>query len=225
MNIFDCWATFFGGIGAFIWLLRWPVLIYAGLYAIGAAAFLVNLKVHKDADGQLSVSGRSLSYRIAHPIRYAKGLEGDGIQSICRFYARTFNMLLFVWPLIVLLALIVYGPVLLMLLVSAGGYISLDFSELPIDPPFHFNKVLPIPPVLIIAPLVSLIATLLCFATVVHVVVCYVLPTAAIIAIIVRLVGSLVRRWEAVQDGEKVGLFGEALHAQKQRFCHMINVR
>src|SRR5689334_16844672 len=83
-----------------VWLARhgWPYLaVYGGLYAVGAAAFVVN--VHHQ-DGVIDTD--SWAYMIAHPMRYGGHRPQASVGGICPFYAALFNMLLFVWLFLLL---------------------------------------------------------------------------------------------------------------------------
>lgn len=112
--VIDCWWAIVAGFGHFIAFV-WPVLVvYAVLYAAGAAAFLINLRFKAGESGRLEVLWNSWAYMLARPYRYgqitkygesfqrARRAEWFGDTSICLIYARLFNMLLFVWPVLLL---------------------------------------------------------------------------------------------------------------------------
>lgn len=131
------------------WIVRaflvvWPVLAgYAILYAVGAAALLVNLRANRDDYGNLFVKWDSLIYKLAHPYKYGKirkavemhGTLSNALKftlnddwfirtSICVIYARAFNALLFMWPaVLVYWAIVCSGGTLLFGLLLGGAYI------------------------------------------------------------------------------------------------------
>lgn len=144
-----CWE----GLVTFGWhllkLVFWPAVVYAGVYALGAVAFLANLRAKVGPTGRLVVEHDSWAFMLARPYRYGKikaavekygSLENAVYEElprswvqptgICPLYARLLNMLLFVWP--ALLVYFVVGSVLGTVLFGAifgVGYVSPDLTR------------------------------------------------------------------------------------------------
>lgn len=99
-SLWCCWATLMEILGRAAWAVRWPVAIYAALYAVGAGIFLLTLRLQSE-DGGLIVDQNSWAYMLAYPMRYGgHRSEKRTATSICSVYAKLFNMLLFVWPVL-----------------------------------------------------------------------------------------------------------------------------
>lgn len=98
-TIWCCWANLAQFLYRSVWVIRWPIAIYALLYAVGASIFLVALRIRSENE-QLTVDRKSWCYLLAHPLRYAgHSTKTEKNTSICVFYATMFNMLLTVWPI------------------------------------------------------------------------------------------------------------------------------
>lgn len=135
-----CWE----GLVSSAWFLAklafWPAVVYASVYAIGAIAFLANLRAKVGPTGKLVVEHDSWAYMLARPYRYGKikaavdkyDYSAYWLKptSICAVYARLLNMLLFVWPvLLVYLAVVsLLGTVLFGVLLGTG-YVRPDFAK------------------------------------------------------------------------------------------------
>lgn len=119
-SLWCCWSDLMTFIGHALWVLRWVGLSYALLYAAGAASFLLLLRL-QSSDGRLVVRKKSWAYMFAHPMRYGDHRsQTNDIGNICGFYARMFNMLIFVWPFLLIWFLLVatIGNMLTMLLAA-----------------------------------------------------------------------------------------------------------
>ena len=219
-QLIDCWTILAQEIGGFFWALRWPIAVYAGLYAIGAAAFLLSLRF-KSRDGRLVVDRCSWAYMIAHPMRYGGHRAHKGDQgSICAFYARMFNMLLFVWPfLLVWFALIAtFGSVITF--AFAGRVCWPDLHE---EGFFTSQSLTRVPLVVVTAPATLLLlvimyrgAVLRWLSTAVWAVLCV---SPALIVLALMAAGYFnVRR----SEGETASAVREVIVAQKHRFCKFI---
>lgn len=242
-EIINCWWLLVERVGAFF-AFTWPLFAgYAVLYAITAALFLLTLKV-KSEDGSLVVGRDSLPWKLAHPYlygqirryphRYETKILADGSEytdyplpktgNICAFYARLFNMVLFVWP--VLLLYFAVGTVvasLIGLLIHGGIYLP----DLSCD---AFFRRVPVAPVPLIGPAAGLaLLVLAIFNTgvlwsltkfIAWGIVCG-LPLIALI--VLGVFGTV--RFATAKPGDSVSVFKEAVSAKKERFCKMIQYR
>lgn len=219
-SLWCCWATLAQDIVHFFWLIRWPIAIYAALYALGAATFLLSLRF-KSRDGRLIVDRRSWAYMIAHPMRYGGHRTHKGDQgSICAFYARMFNMLLFVWPfLLVWFALgTIFGSIVMFAL--AGRVIWPDLHESAF---FDERSLTRVPLVVVTFPAVVLTLAILYRGAVLRwltvamwVVLCL---SPALVAMVLAVAGYRKVRHPKTETALAVR---EVIDAQKHKFCKLI---
>jgi hypothetical protein len=207
------------GAGHVLWDLRWPIAIYAALYAIGAAAFLLSLRF-KSHDGRLIVDRRSWAFMFAHPMQYGGHRTFKQEQgSICAFYARMFNMLLFVWPFLLVYFVLASTAGSLATFLMAGNWMLPNLHEAG----FVGHHRITFPLVLVIAPL-----GLLTLAIVKHNAVLHFLSVAAWIVlclspVLALLVFGLVTRHKSrTGTSPTVNAFKEVVAAKKDRFCKLI---
>lgn len=243
--VLDCWWSIVADVGHFFALV-WPVLaVYGLLYAAGATAFLINLRVRAGESGRLEVPWNSWAFMLASPYRY--GRIKDAVEtygslkeaevpskwvsstSICSIYARMFNMLLFVWP--VLLVYFAVGTVLGTVffgVILGVGYARPDFTRdgwfrsvylrTPAD---RWQSLLTIPfiwyvvvglVILITFHFLALVKVLLCIA-----------PVLAFIAAVVFLTRKVVMEHD---DSETtVGALTEYAAARKEKFCKVVDIK
>jgi hypothetical protein len=219
-ELLDCWTMLAGEIGGFFWALRWPIAVYAGLYAVGAAAFLLSLRF-KSHDGRLIVGRDSWAYMIAHPMRYGGHRPHKGHQgSICTFYARMFNMLLVVWPF-----LLVYFA----LATTFGSAVTFAFASHVVYPSlreewFVTSRALTrVPLAVVTIPAALLLLAIMFRGSLLRwlSVAAWAVLCASPVLIALALTGASyfkVRR----SDGETASAVREVIVAQKQRFCKFI---
>ena len=127
-SLWCCWLDLLATIRHAFWVMRWPLAIYAALYVVGAASFLLTLRL-KSADGRLIVDKGSWAYAIAHPLRYGgHRSQPTRTSSICVFYATMFNMLLVAWPVLLLY---------FFLMLTVGNFLGLTCASTLIWPNLH----------------------------------------------------------------------------------------
>lgn len=218
-QLFECWTMLAGEVGAFFWALRWPIAVYAGLYAIGAAAFLLSLRF-KSRDGRLIVSRDSWAYMIAHPMRYGGHRKHKGGQgSICTFYARMFNMLLIIWPLLLIYFALVLtvGSVFYFLL--AGHVLCPDLREAGF---VRYCRVT-FPLIVVTAPLGLIVWGIIKHAALfraLRIAGWAVLCISPALVLVALLAAALYKSRDP--KSETASAFREVVVAQKHRFCKFI---
>lgn len=252
-----CWS----GLVEFAWhlakLVAWPALIYGVVYVVGAVVFLANLRAKVGPSGKLVVEWDSWAYMLARPYRYGKinaaverygsvesavrnNLDEDWFNtSICPLYARLLNMLLFVWPvLLVYFAAVSVLGTLLFGVVMGVGYARPDFTK---DGwmarvvvrdydlwPNGWTFLLRIPVVYYITAFALFMITMH-FTMFLHglwFTLLGVLCVLPVIAIVVALVfGS--RKVMREKDGgaTRVGLAAEFLASKKEGWCKMVEIK
>lgn len=237
-EILHCWHDIVSGIYGFF-AFSWPAFaVYGALYAIGAAAFLLSLRLGSE-DGKLIVEYDSLAYKLAHPVRWGsmkRDLERnpefyeeiyrDEKGSICTFYASLFNMLLFIWPFVLLFWLLACTGAAAIRFLITGQWMVPDLRarDMWLRDVQLWNGLPPIlylgPLALLIAALINIWAVLSLFKTVGLVMACL-LPFAAIIALIVY--GSF--KTYVAQPGETASAVKEVLVANKEKFCKLVEYK
>lgn len=253
-----CWEGLVHAAWLMIKLAFWPAVVYAGVYALGAVAFLANLRAKVGPSGRLEVAHDSWEYMLARPMRYGRikaakdtwGFLTPAKQhelpdswfrptGICSLYARLLNMLLFVWPF--LLVYLVGGSLLgtvLFGLVFGVGYVTPDFAKEgwlkrtlvrnPDDWPANWTVVLRV-------PLMYYVAVFTLFMIAFHFtaflqgvwmaflgVLCL-LPLIGLITGVVYGSRKIVR--EKDDETTSVGLAAEFLAAKKEGWCKMVEVK
>lgn len=217
---------------------------YAALYAVGAIIFLFTLRLSKNSNGVLVLERDSWAYRAAHPIDGARYVEQKRIKrtqefhlneaaptitgNICAVFFRLFNMLLFVWPfLLVWLAgvlvigslggLLVAGkavtPTLAHLNDRAGDTHDVLIGKLQMPPLIAI-----ILPSLVLVSLVFARSVLVGFLAKVAAVLMYAAPAVIVIALVVWLSYRL-------RGAESVGVVKEVLISVKTRACKLVEIR
>lgn len=217
-SLWCCWMDLMGLIGHGLWLARWPLAVYALLYVVGAAVFLLTLRIQSE-DGTLTVDRASIAYMLAHPMRYG-GLRNHKDQSsICLFYARMFNMLLFVWPVLGLYFIV------MLTVISAGGLLLIGEVAYPdLSEPGFFgsHEVVPFTTAWITVPaaLITLMiykrGPLLHFLGMVGWAVLCLLP----VLIVIGLISSTVLGLRTNSEGALA--VKEAFAAKKDKFCKLV---
>lgn len=240
-EILHCWHALAGGIYWFF-AVFWPVFaVYGALYAVGAAAFLLSLRI-KSEDGKLVVAYDSLAYKLAHPMLWSRRqrnladdpeyynayrrTEHDRSGSICTFYASLFNMLMFIWPLVLLYWLFCCTVASLVKFLLAGDWMVPDLQgDLWLRDVKLWNKWYP--PLAVIGPLAVLVAMAVNFGAVWSVAkfvamfaVCL-LPVAAFLALVIY--GT--RKVYIAKPGETASVVKEAITANKEKFCKLVEYR
>jgi hypothetical protein len=217
-----------------LWVLRWPAAIYAGIYIFGAILFLLKLKIGSE-DGKLVVDTGSWAYMIAHPMRYGGHRAVEPIGSICPFYARMLNMLLFVWPFLLIYFLLMLTAGNVMGLLITGRWIFPDLSKDGFIRlrPFFFDGI----PTLIVTGSLALLALLailaingwrllVFLATIGWGLLCL---SPAIVAITIIIVAILYFRsgrfLSEPERGEQVSAAREVILAHKHKFCKGIKFK
>lgn len=238
-------------------LAFWPAVVYASIYAIGAIAFLANLRAKVGPSGRLVVEHDSWAYMLARPYRYGKvkaaverygsleaavrnSLDEDWFNTgICALYARLLNMLLFVWPVVLVYLVLasVLGTVLFRVLLGVG-YVRPDLTKdgwvgkvvvRNFDSwPDNFG-------VLLYLPVTYYAAAFLLFMVTTHFtvflhgawfmllgVLCL-LPLLGLIAAVVF--GSRKVMREKDDGATRVGLAAEFLASKKEGWCKMVEIK
>jgi hypothetical protein len=240
-----CWE----GLVTYGWHLAklafWPAVIYAAVYGLGAIAFLANLRAKVGPTGRSVVEHDSWAYMLARPYRYGKLKAGyerpewTEPTGICSLYARLFNMLLFVWPfLLVYLAVVsLLGTVLFGVLLGVG-YVRPDFTHegwvsrvdvADIDSwPNSWRVLLRLPFVYYLAAF-TLFMVIAHFTAFLHglwltlLVILCILPLLALIAAVVFGSRKVVREKD---DGTtKVGLAAEFIASKKEGWCKIVEIK
>lgn len=225
----------------FLW--SWPVWAgYAALYVVGAAIFLANLRANKDTAGSLYVATDGWAYMLAHPYRYGQIRIGNDRPvswhrrtSICVIYARAFNALLTVWPVLLLYFAITcgLGSLFFGLLLGAGrvrpnlsndGFLEVvdfygsvgDWQWYKVPAVYLFGGVfvgLAIFKFALLAKILLAVGTIL---------VC----TSPAVAIVVgsTFVVHKVRK-EKGDATTSVGMLSEYVAAHKEKFCKMVAIK
>lgn len=252
--IWACWADLLADVWWLGKALAPFAVGYAMLYAVTAALFLMTLRV-QSTDGKLSVRKDSLAFFLAHPLSKYYGLGSvKGHQestfdvaigkwesvpilrypnhgNICAFYARLFNMLLFVWPFLGLYLLVValLGPIIGMLFLSKLVYVDFEEEmflstrgvrwfrgrELPLFMPLGLLSI-------IVLAVVKLSTLLLVGKTIAWFLICAV----PVIGVLVLISYSTAKLYQAEQgDGSTASLVKETLMAKKARFCKLLEFK
>lgn len=220
-TIWCCWQAIVHDAGVILWTLRWPLAVYALLYVVGAAIFLLTLKL-KSKDGTLVVDRHSLAFAIAHPLIYGGHKSLKSYQgSICAFYARMFNMLLFVWPFLVLYFI---------LLTTVGSLITLLFAGRVVWPNLHesgfmdYRDVTPFPTAFITVPLIVIALLIFKRAAVFRFLSAAFWIVLCILPVLIAVVVSSTVYWtrEAIGETQTVSAVREVVAAHKYKFCKLI---
>lgn len=233
-----CWQMAVHGIYRFF-AFWWPAFaIYGTLYAIGAATFLLSLRL-KSEDGKLTVNYDSLAYKLAHPVRWGnmkRDLERnpefyqefyDGQQgSICAFYAALFNMLLFIWPQVLLFWLLACTILAFVRFLIIGEWLVPDLREAT-----WLREVKiwhqPVPPIAFVLPAAFLVWALWNFTSLMHVlmIIGMGLLCATPFLIGIAVVVFVTRKVYIAQPGETASAVKEVFIANKERFCKLVEYK
>lgn len=251
-----CWQDIVAGAWVFAKLAFWPLVVYAGVYVTGAVAFLANLRAKVGPYGRLEVAHDSWAYMLARPRRYTKiqeMVEEYGSlkrakyhheylfkpTSICAVYAQLLNMLLFVWPFVVLYLIVmsVLGTALFGVLFGVGyvkpkiankGWLELVELRESDDWPNGLG-------VLLYIPVTYYVIGILLFMAVTHLgmllhgawiglmVALCLLPLIALVLGVVY--GSRKVRREKDDGATRVGLAAEFLESKKKRWCRVVEIK
>lgn len=245
-----CWE----GLVAFAWLALklafWPAVVYGVVYAVGAVAFLANLRAKVGPFGRLEVAHDSWAYMLARPYRYGKikAMDNDAVHyrsdwfkptSICVIYARLLNALLFVWPvvLVYLGAVSVLGTVVFGVLLGIGyvkpnlaeeGWVEKvkvrDWESWPQGWRFLLRL-----PFLYYAAAFLLYKAVVHFSQLLHdlwiglLVLLCLLPALGVIAAVVYISRKVVR--EKDDETTSVGLAAEYVASKKERWCKLVEIK
>ena len=240
-----CWEGLAHTAWALAKLAFWPAVIYAGVYALGAIAFLANLRAKVGPFGRLEVAHDSWAYMLARPYRYGitkrRGeLDEDWANtSICAIYARLLNMLLFVWPVLLayLAAASVLGTVLFGVLFGVG-YVSPDFTKegwlgvnklrKPDNWPTDWRFILRMPLPYYMAAF-GLFMIAFHFTTFLHGVWVGLLALLCVLPLIALVVGVVFGSRKIVREKDdgttSVGLAAEFLESKKERWCKVVEIK
>lgn len=220
-SLWCCWMDLMDFIGHGLWLARWPLAMYALLYGVGAAVFLLTLRIQSD-DGTLTVDRASTAYMLAHPMRYGGLRQHKDQSSICLFYARMFNMLLFVWPVLGLWFIFQLTVVSLFGLLIIGEVVYPDLSEPGF---FGLHEVVPFTtawitiPTLLMALMIYKRGPLLHFLGIVGWATLCLLP----VLIVIGLISGTVLGLRTNSEGALA--VKEAFAAKKDKFCKLVQFR
>lgn len=211
-------------LGRTAWAVRWPIIIYAALYAVGAGIFLLTLRFQSE-DGRLVVGQNSWAYMLAYPMKYGgHRTEKRTTTSICSVYAKLFNMLLFVWPVLLAYFAIttVVGSTLGMLLFGAVVYPDLYEDGFLCGRRVTGNFW----PGLVTIPLALLILAGWKIKVLIHFVVVVGWYSLCLAPILVAIaIGTyLVLRYRSPNPNE-VSAVVEYAAARKEKFCKMVSIR
>lgn len=215
---------------------------YAALYVVGAVIFLLTLRMSKNSNGILVLERDSWAYRAAHPIDGARHAERRRLiqaawlnedtlpvtGNICAVFFRLFNMLLFVWPFLLLWLAAVF---------VVGNFGGLLFAGKAVTPTLaHLNDragdthdvfigTHPMPPLIsVILPVVLLVSLVFArgalggFLLRMLTVLMYAAPLLAVIALILWLSHRL-------RGAESMSVVGEVLSSVKTRACKLVEIR
>lgn len=259
-----CWREIVSDAGRFalfLFFALWRVFaVYGVLYAIGAAAFLANLRFKQGANGKLVVDHASLAYKIAHPRLYGlirklglysagqvvpdssfkegytiQGGNKDGVKipksgSICAFYARMFNMLLFVWPFLLIYFVITCSVGSLLGLILLGVYVKPNLSNdgfLGVETTWACgDKIVPgifVVPAALIALIIWKHVKIFHFLARAGWVALCIAPLLVVAGVVLYIV--LKARSDHAVEGTTVNALFEFTAARKERFCKIIEFK
>lgn len=225
-TLWCCWLDLLASIRHGFWMMRWPLAIYATLYVIGAASFLLTLRL-KSADGRLVVDKDSWAYAIAHPLRYGGHRnQPTKTSSICVFYATMFNMLLFAWP-----GLLLY----FILMLTVGNFFALISASTAIWPNLHnagfcdYKHLIttknggPFPMVLISVPLALFAIAGWKFTTLVHILAVggWAALCLAPVLLVIGIVVVVILKSRAEEPNTVTAVL-EVVSAKKEKFCKLV---
>lgn len=214
------------GVWYFLKLVFPVVLAYAGLYALGAMAYLILFR-YQIVDGVLRIKTKSMAYLLTYPVRYAKGVSA-GISSNCAFYARLFNMLVFFWPFVLTYFIVAIVTSAIFGILISGYRFTPNFTEefwVEIIPIFRYQK---FPPILITFPLLLIIgfvfktAKILAFLKVFGWILLCLLPP---ILLITAFISALIVVFVIYPEEKNTNGVIQYLQQRKNKFCRKVEFR
>lgn len=222
-TVWCCWTRLIEAIWFALWTLRWPIFIYAAVYTLGAALFLVYLRI-KSEDGKLTVDTSSWAYMIAHPMRYGGMRSKDVSGSICAFYARMLHMLVGVWPFLLIWFIFVSIAGVTIVFLLFGHILIPDLRE----EMFFRTKKITFPLALVTLPITLVALAIYNFRALLDWLADFGWMTLCLgpVIVVIILAAFIViwLRWNIYGQGDskKVSALREVIASNKEKFCKRI---